>query len=492
MLADALRRDGDLIIRLYGQFGAEPLVWLFRMPEGDKASQTYRRWVRQVLEEALNRSARYGDPDAIARATAVLDIHAPAVRDLLQKDETFCTAFVESYWPAFSKAVEIAEKSANAEERNALWYNYVADPRVWRYYHLLRAKGEDSYRVFERYGAVAVDLMLATEYRDMRDDVLRVLRDADQGILEGLADENLRSQPLFRNLLRRKLPSWAVAKAVGILQSQPAEAPRRLRYWDGLADAALLDDIVPPPEGSKTWVPGYYVYYLARKAAQGRETETFDYVWALVDLSTLLFPGGKGLTAGRSLVQTAVRKGASQVAIRGTRSALAKAGARAVAPLAIKEANAAARRGIMEALASRGAIDVTTSIRWMYAQCQRLGLGRKTVKALTGLEARAFMRADRRAVFYPGKLFAENSVFPAVLNETAVNAGFDVAANTPLGQAATKAAVQAGIQSAEMLAKQREAWRQHLSAWWTAVHTGALDAALNKQSPATDPAKQTP
>lgn len=493
-MADALQCDRDLILRLCHRSSEQPaLVWLLKMPTGDEAARAYREWVRGVLEKALDRSALYAEDEAMARALVLLDIHAPAVSELLQRDELFRRNFLERYWPRFCRALDIAARAEERAERDVLWMNYVVDPRVWRYYLDLWDKGEDSYHVFERYGVVAVGLMLAPEYRELRDEVFRVLRDADEGILVGLDDPELRSQPLFRELLRRKLPAWAVAKAVGVLLENPAEAPRQLRYWQSLSDDAFLKDLGPPPQGLKTWLPGYGLYYLAHKAAQGREVGAFDYLWAVTDVATLAVPVGKPATLGRPLVQTAVRKGVSQAVVSGTEKALAKAGTRALAPLVIKEAHLATRRKIVTALASKplAAVDVTDAVRWSFGRLQGLGLGRKTFKAFTGLEARVFMRADRRVVFDVGKLFGSASAFGIVMRETAENAGFDLAMNTRPGQDLVQTGATAVTQAPEVAAKQLEAWREHLSAWWTAVHTGAVDRALENSSKtgATQPAR---
>ncbi len=186
-------------------------------------------------------------------------------------------------------------------------------------------------------------------------------------------------------------------------------------------------------------------------------------------------------------VQTAVRKGASQVALEGLQGALEKAGAKAVAPLVMKEASGKARQAILAALSSKVAVDVTVPTRWLFGRFQSLGLGRRVFRALTGLEARVFMRSDRRVVFDVAKLFPENSPFRTVLQETAVNTGFDAVANTASFEAVARGLSQAGADSAATSAKQLKAWREHLSAWWSAVHTGALDAALNKGPRPADP-----
>ncbi len=482
MLAEALQRDGDLILRLcnHGLLGA--LDWLLHLPEDGEAAQIYRQWVREFLETALHRMAT--DEEAMDRALAVLDIHAPAVLELLRKEDSFRQKFLAVYWPRFCQAMGKAEQAPNPNERNVLLVHYVADPRVWQYYHLLQDQGEDTYSVFERYGHVAVDLMLASEYGEMRDKVFEVLRVADEEVLEGLAADYLRRAPLFHHLLKRKIPDWAIAKAIRELLAQPAEASKRLSYWHGLSDAALLEEIGPPVEGPQTWIPGYGLYYLGKKVTQGRDLEGFDYLWAGVDVATIALPVAKGTRLAGGLIQTGVRKGGSRLATIGAEQAMKKGGLRAFYPLAIKEAHGITRQKIASTLASQSglSVDITDAWRWFFGRLKSVGLGRKTVKALTGMDARVFMRADRRIVFDVGELFTHDTVFREILTETAENAGFELATQTSLGQQVLQGAHKAAIQAYKEPAQQWEAWRQHLAVWWTAIHIGALDGAIKDSS----------
>lgn len=477
MLAKALQRDRDLILRLCRHGGQPALGWLLKTPQADEAALVYRQWVRQVLEQALDNSPVYGEDQAITQALTLLDVHAPVVSELLQEDQLFRQKFLETYWPRFCRVLDILAQAKDDGEQGVQWLHYWS-PRVWRYYHDLRDKGDDAYHVFERYGVIAVDLMLAPEYRELRDEVFGVLRDADNVILVGLTDPQLRSEPLFRELVRRKLPGWAVAKATELLLAKPGEAPSRLRYWQSLSDKALLEELGPPVEGPKTWLPGYGLYYVSKKVVQGRDVEGLDYIWALADVATLVSVAKASFSS--SLVKTAARKGVDKTVVISTQKTLAKAGTRAVAPLIIKEAHLATRQKIATALASKSlaAVDVTDAVRWSFGRFQSLGLGRKTFEVLSKSEARVFMRADRRVVLDVGKLFGKNSAFAIVMGETAVNAGFDLAMNTQPGEVVAKMGADAVTQAS----KQLEAWRQHLSVWWTAVYTGAVDRALENSS----------
>ena len=513
-LADLLHRDRDLVLRLIAHDALElALPWLLKTPEPPEVRKVYDAWVRQVFQQALE-SASQGDENALDRAIGLLDIHALRVCQLLQQDEDFRQAFLEKYWPRFETTVrnailkasprpagsrEVSPKSSQpsdesnpekvseadsqqheVSEADIVWWNYVADPRVWDYFHQLADQGTIAFEVFDRWGLVAVDLVLAEEYRPIRGRVLEVLEKADERVIEALADENLRSQPLFVELMKRNIRGGPLAKALWELRVAPAEAPQKLAYWHRLSDQALIEELGPPPEGLKTWIPGYGVYYWVRKVTQGREMGWGDHIWAAVDTAEALFMV-KGLkpaasTLGRSLGQTLVRRG-----IKEGGEWAAKAQARQLAPLVLKNA-ARTVRSQLRNITSRKLLqaDITPMARYTLTRLRQVGIGRKTLQYLTDRDVRVLMRSDRRVVIRLPDWLKENSVIGRLLWVTAENAGFDLVLNSPAGQEAIQMVVQTAKVTSEAAAEQLQAWREHLALWWIAVHTGALDEAIAK------------
>jgi hypothetical protein len=486
-LAALLRRDQDLVLRLIAHDALSLLLpWLLTEPDNPEVRKVYHDWLRQVLNEALD-SASHGDSAALDRAAALLVTHSGRVGELLNQDEAFRRAFLDKYWLRFAHTVrhaldktpkQLGESGQDeVSERELVWFSYFCDPRVWDYFHQLAEEGDFVFEVFDRWGLVAVDLALAPEYREVRKGVLEALRKADEMVIEALRDENLRRQPLFVELLKRDIKGGPLAKALRELQAAPAEAPRKLAYWQRLSDQALIEELGPPPEGLKTWLPGYAIYYWLRKSSQGRELGWDDHLWAAVDMLQASFIA-KGITLigplGRSIGKTLGRKGIQEGA-----ELAAKASARKFSPLAF-ESVANGFRTIMRSVTSHELLqaDITAITRFSFHNLQRIGLGGKTFKYLTGLEARVFMRADRRVVFGFADWFEKNSVMGRLLRETAENAGVDLTLSTPLGQEAVQAGIRAAKVGSEAAARQLKAWREHLSLWWIAVHTGALDEAI--------------
>jgi len=80
-------------------------------------------------------------------------------------------------------------------------------------------------------------------------------------------------------------------------------------------------------------------------------------------------------------------------------------------------------------------VDVTEFVQWSF---NKSGLGRKSYRRLTGLEARVFMRGDARVVIDP-----KRGPFGQLLQETAEEALVDT-----VGDVAERA------------------WAEHASSWW--------------------------
>lgn len=491
-LADALDHDRELVLRLTAHDPAMSLLpWLLQSLKDPDAQRVYSWWVREVIRQALDDSSQ-GDEKALARASTLLDVHALKVRELLERDALFRREFREKYWPRFAATLRNAQQKAepssgeDISESDIAWSVNVFAPCVWDYFHQLAGQGDFIFEVFDRWGLVAVDLALTPEYRDVQARVLEALRVGDEQVIDALRDEALRKEPLFSALLKRDLGGGTLAAALHQLGEAPAQAPGKLRYWQTLSDTALIEELGPPPEGPKTWVPGYQLYYhLLRKSYQGRLIHSSDLLWAAVDIAEGLLIVVKGpariATLGRSVAARLARRGLSEAA-----EVAGKASARQLAPLVLEDAAGVARRELKAVTASRTLLqaDVTEVMRYSFRRLQQLGFGRKTFTVFTGLEARVFMRSDRRVVFQVADLFDQGSILGRLLRETAVKAGFDMALRSPPGQMAVGEALRAASVSSEKAAEQLKAWRQHLSLWWIAVHTGALDRASKQKNTA--------
>jgi hypothetical protein len=448
-LARTLDRDGDLILRLCRRHAWDAIVWFDDLPPDRAGRDDYRRWLRDIFESALNSA----DDEALDRAQALLVIHSGRIRKKFASDPEFRREFLPRYWPMFERVL-----SAQSDELS--WAVYVGDPRVW---DLLIGYPEEGEHVFRRHGALAVDLLVGDDYRECRQQVFDALQQGEnEAVIAALYDDELRQQPLFRKLMQRALPGDTLAAALYKLTADSADAPRLLRYYDQLSDTALIEEIGGAPEGGQTWIPGYAIYYLGKKYAQGREIEGMDVVLAAVDAAEVVFVA-KGASRGLKLVQQGLKDSAKKRGLTKVAKAVETASARQLHPAALREGHKAVRKGLRESLRDKASLDVTDIVRFAF---RKSGIGRESFKRLTALEARVFMPADRRVVIDLAAMVGKDHVLGRFLAVSAVNAGVDIVLQTDTGQGAVHTA-----------AEKLQAWKQHVSVWWLAHATGTFESA---------------
>ena len=112
-------------------------------------------------------------------------------------------------------------------------------------------------------------------------------------------------------------------------------------------------------------------------------------------------------------------------------------------------------------------------VRGLY---KRSGLSAKTFKIMDGLDARIFMRKDRRVVLD----FAGDNPLGRFLSETATNAGVEQVLGNEVVKTTGRFAVVEG-------AAEIEAARRNVAAWWLAAGDGTLERLAVEAAAATAP-----
>ena len=472
-LARLIHREGDLAVRLCREGGfvaLGALEWLdvidpTQPSDGIQPSdEMYLDWVRAALESALDDP----DEDAFDRTTTLLQIHAQAVRQRLKTDEKFLQEFQNRHWPHFRK---LLSDTRNDEEA---WGTTIADPRVWRLY---AEHGDTGRQLFETRGLVAVDLLCCDDYRDCRTAVLAALENPNENVLDALSDQELRDDPQFVSLLKRPLPEGTRAKALVTLNQNRVEASRQLQKWHELSETALVEELGPPPDGAVTWLPGYNAYYLVRKVSQGRDVSSLDVAFAAVDaVETALILKGAG-----AAVRAVGKNAAARLAKTGMKKAaetVSKAGTRQLYPWTLREGHKAARQAF-NTLSKHARIDITDLVRKAF---QKSNLGRKSFKRLTDLEARIFMRNDRRVIIDLAKVVGSDHVVGRALRVAAVNAGLDLPLSTETAPEIARPLVQTTTDRVQAADKEWQSWKEHLAIWWTMSNTNELDAITARKT----------
>ena len=228
-LARILDRDGDIVVRLWKIGVVDAAEWFDGFPEQEDAQFEYRRWLRSMFESVLNQSDDARE-QTLFRTQTLFTIHGRSVRHLLDQDKTFRRDFLPKHWPAFRQILD-----QKADE--LAWGECICEPDVWR---LFAKFGQIGVEKFAKYGSVAVDLLLCPEYQSCTRQVFDAFDNADELALAALFEPELRTNPLFVELLSRSLPGGHLAKALHELMARSSEQPELLRKWKRIGDTSLV------------------------------------------------------------------------------------------------------------------------------------------------------------------------------------------------------------------------------------------------------------
>ena len=455
-LAQILERDGDLVVKLWKIGVVDAAEWFSTLPKNADAQSEYRKWLRSIFESVLQIKDDEARDVALGRAQTLLTIHEEKVRGLLDEDDQFRRTFLSTHWPRFRSVL-------NRKSDSFDWIGCVVEPRVWQ---LLMVHGQSGADKFDKYGAVAIDLLLCPEYRTCVRQVFEAFDHADERAIDALFNDDLRQNSQFIELLGRDLSGATLATALHTLTdpARSAEQPALLAKWSKMTAAGLKEELGPPPQGVVTWLPGYSVYYVGRKYATGREIDTWDVIAATVDAAGTVIIFDEALK-GAMLVRKGLQKSFEKGGMQGAAKWATNAAGKELYPWVIRDAHRAANKASQTAFQNLTQIDVTDAVQFAF---KRSDANLSTFKRISTLDARIFMRADRRVVFAPVKILGNRIVGPLLI-ETATGAGFEVGVKH--GLPATKAAVKTVVE-------QERAWRQHLGLWWLVSNDGSLEPAV--------------
>jgi hypothetical protein len=470
-LANILLRHRKSICALAG-YGIPSPAASFMFRHAGPGAEDYGRWLDEALDQAM-RSPRA--EEALSEVVSMALNQGPELRHRMERDAEFRRAFRTRVWPAF---VRVTDCSRKPEGECDTAFEFLADePRVLDL--LMQPDGE---RLLERYGLLAVELLVDDPHDSGFPVSLRPL--AREALLEG-DNETLapllrfKDEPLFRQVVLREdldtdLRQRVLADLAKTCPEGAVQCPKldkRLRDLGGFTVAALREDLAPPPSGLQTWIPFYSTYYLAKKLTQGRHVDAWDIGFVALDgltIYSVIGPSGKMITqtlksGGKTIAKQTVETATKQVArkpsgtsvvwvgdLAGMGRLMAAATKQYFRPLIATSQRLNAEVGQLTQ------VDITQPMQWIF---QKTGVGRETIKRITGLEARVFMRSDARVLISPSEGKAGTFLF-----ETAKNA---------LGEGTIKG-TELAQQGAGQAINSLRAWQQHASGWWLANATGAL------------------
>jgi hypothetical protein len=248
------------------------------------------------------------------------------------------------------------------------------------------------------------------------------------------------------------------------------DAAALLNRWGLLGDVALAEELGPAPEGVRTLVPGYAVYYATKKLAQGRGVGWMDALgiagdaWTIATLGSAAVIKESGKQAGSALVRQKLRQEALEDIARVTGHEIAEqAGRRELTSIVAHQALRLLPAEIKQGLLKAAVVDVTGLVKGSFGLLSRAGAGRASFRKFTDLEARVFMQEEGRVFVSVPAAVAGNNPCARFLNATAENAAFEAvahAAPAPTMRVARDAATRA---------------QQNLACWWAGHATDGFE-----------------
>ena len=470
--AAAVARHGRCIAGLLRRCPAWPVDAVFMFPKSDEAAtDEYSRWLDDILDPA---ALPQSDDETLSLVEFVLAA-GPEVRGRMAKDARFRDSFRGTIWPAFARCVR---RFSDERGGRCAWEIFADSPQVWDL--MMRSDGE---ALFQRAGFLAVDLLYGegAVVTELREKAAQLLLLGNQEFVERAFDGPWGHHPLFRKLmLERRLSDEQLLSACNKLAGA-GDPDAVLDGWNGMSDAALVADVGPPPEGFVTIVPGYAVFYAAKKMVQGRGVDWMDAVGIAGDVASFVSMGA-GKVATEALKQAG--KGASKEAVKAlVKQKFRKEAVKDIAQLAGRELEEQAEKQAVSFVAHHAmrtlpdelkerflksfVVEVTPLVHGCFKIAGKFGLGRESFKKITQLEARIFMRKDAKVYVSLASALAGNNPSARFLNATAINGAVDAAVRTKPAQEAARATIRFASDESVRL-------RQNLACWWSGLATGAF------------------
>jgi hypothetical protein len=464
--AAVVSRHGPSIAGLLGRCPAWPVDALFAFPAPDlTVADEYSRWLDGVFSPT---ALPANDEEALSLIEFILAA-GPEIRTRMAKDPRFRETFRGVIWPSLARCVG---RSSEELKCRAPWELFASTPEIWDL--LQRPDGED---LFQRAGLLAADLLYGKEavHPELREKAAELLQLGNQDLVEiGLIGPWGRDQEFRRLMLRRNLTDDQLLASCKKLAAEK-DWVALLTRWNEMSDQALAEDIGPPPEGLRTLIPGFSIYYAGKKLVQGRNLGWSDGLGIGFDILTIATLGStkvlteSGKQATKAALKQKFKKEAVEDVARLTSKELAEqAGERELGSLVVHHALKALPAKLSNQLLKSAMVDVTSIVQTGFKMAGKCGLGRESIKKFTNLEARVFMRKDAKVVVSLPSVAFGNNPCARFLNATAINGTFDAAARTTFVQNAV-------VKTFRVASGEAARCKQNLASWWSGLATGAFD-----------------
>jgi hypothetical protein len=396
--AEQYQKNGDIILNLYnaGRSIPVPETYFDANPSNREAIEVYNQFRRLFILDALNSTSQ----DECDEKLDYIYHSAYELREILDRDDDVRIHFLDSYFPVMKR---VAESNRDSE------LSLLNTPLIFKL--LKKQEGE---QLLKRHGTAAVNALAPFMEKDpiVMNYAVNAMLNRNDVVLYAL--DRFRNDKELKNLLSRNISETDKEKLLQEVYENSDGGLKRLQYYDRLSDSALNDDL-HPYEGVGSYVPGYAVYKMIRKKINGQDVTVLEVTGAIIDGGFIVTEVALAIpTAGASLSGTALRTAAKQTVegqLRKVGSRTAELAGKRMAEKElvlggkkITQGNTSKLLGQVaeQTLAKEGTnllkLDASPLVRTTFDKARMFGISADKFKKYTGLDARIFMRPDRKVV----------------------------------------------------------------------------------------------
>jgi hypothetical protein len=472
--AEQYEKNGDLIVKLYntGHDFPAPETYFDMNPRTDDAKDAFNKFRRDFILDALDNDT--GEEQEGKLQYIYLDSF-----DLVNKldgDVELNKGFLDTYFPAMLRACDAKKDDITIMLNTPYIYEVFMKPQ-----------GEN---LFKMYGNNVVQQLKQFQGKPelLEKYVVENLLQRNSEIVYAL--DRFKDEPELLHLLGRDIPENDKIK---ILEEQAfnPNALNRLKYYESLSNSVILDDL-HPYEGWMTNIPCYYTYLVIKKTINGQGCSVLEITFAILDpvlivteIALIPVTGGGAviaIEAGKHLTIAAVKVVATRVAWQAAKQAskqMLKQGIKFAGKQAIKQEvkmamRTTAEKTLQNAGKQFGKIDITGFVENTFDKSRMFGIKNDTFKKMSGLDARIFMRGDRKVVLNLNNLknVPMVAIPVSVISDTATGIGGEEVMKTDMAQ---QFILTVKNKVTNILEPKPLSYEQYQSALWLNAATGKLD-----------------
>jgi hypothetical protein len=493
--ANQYKENGDVIVQLYeaGYTLPAPETYFDTNPHNPDAKKVYNTFRRDYIQNTLRHDSREEQDEKLL----YLYSEGFMIINQLDADTELRDSFNNKYFPMFERVADYHRNNYGAS-------TILETPHIWDTFKL--PHGE---RLVKMYGPAAATQLerFHSKPEILQQFVIQNMLRRNEAVV--YAADRFKDKPELLNVIARSISESDKRSIV----MEALQNPDRLSYYARLSDSSILDDL-HPYEGWMTYLPCYYTYNVIKKTIQGRDVTVIEIIFAIADpvliaveVVTIPLTGGGSVIAVEAVKTgaiTAARVATTRLAWQGikiTEKQLLKRGflladksmAKQVTQVALEDAGKTMmKHASKEAGKNILKLDVSALTSGIFNKARMFGIKNDSFKKMTGLDARIFMRSDRKVVLRLDALLKLKGhgfigIPKIIVRETITNESANVVIDTAINSVQMEELVlqfqnKNGVRNTRNLS-----YEEYLSALWLSAATGKLDHAAKESDDNTKP-----